>query len=216
MRCVYRSLAILLTVLTAFTIQALSQRVVISKKIYSALQSKTTKLSDSGPKRIKYEWQTMKDGIVVNSSYDIFEEDRKGRMREYNWKSDAGVISTTEEIYIGDDECYAKKNGAAWDRSCGFGGGRIGPGLQYFPNQFDDYSIESVFLDGATMQLLEHYTVFQNSPMTFTDDRIWIRGDGKVHGRQSISGTLNPREESERFVSSYEYDPNVKIEPPIK
>jgi hypothetical protein len=67
------------------------------------------------------------------------------------------------------------------------------------------------------VQLFEWVLINANGPeLMFTELRKWIGEDGLPYREETVRGKLSPREETAKRVVTYEYDPKIKIEAPIK
>ena len=79
------------------------------------------------------------------------------------------------------------------------------------------YSVDSVLLNGRQTQLFEVISVSTKaSELVFNQSRMWVDVDGLPYREEHTLGKMAPRIETYRSVLEYEYDPNMKIEKPIK
>jgi len=52
--------------------------------------------------------------------------------------------------------------------------------------------------------------------LMFHEKRKWLGDDGLPYREENVKGKLSPHQETYHMVKIYGYDPNIKIEAPIK
>lgn len=126
-------------------------------------------------------------------------------------------------IEIG-DSYYCRKNDGEWVRSksaCGTGGG-IGGGPSDVRSS--KYTVEEIKIDKKKAKLYTSYITYKNtfSPRSdkenlyYWENKFWLNSDGFVIREELKRGLLSPERLDEQESKTYEYDPNIKIEAPIK
>ena len=114
---------------------------------------------------------------------------------------------------------YTRKDGGIWTK-VDLGQSRYGSGNasgSASSRQCDQYSVDTTSINGRPMQLFEWLSIdaFTNE-LLFHEMRKWIGDDGLPYREEDVKGKLSPREETKRIVTTYDYDPSIKIEAPIK
>lgn len=202
-----------------FSIDVYAQRKIItSKEYYEGISKPGVKYYEKS-RRVETTEETITDGVVTKSALRINEALLPNRDRKYAKITEGGKVSEFEQITI-DYMQYTRKDGAAWTkvdlRQSGYGSGS-GTGVGGSSRQCDQYSVDSTSINGRSMQLFEWLLIDSNgNELLFHEMRKWIGDDGLPYRGEDVKGKLSPREEIKRTVTTYEYDPTIKIEAPIK
>lgn len=206
--------------ISAFNCEALAQSRLISSNEF--LEGTTKKNSDifMRSRRVVSTNETISDGIIQKTVLTISEYLLPGRKRFYIKTTEGDKVTETEQINI-DHMQYDRKDGGAWTkfdtRQSGYGTG-VGTGMGAgIPQSCDQFSVEPAVLNGRSMQLFEMIAVEgSGKELLLITLRRWIGDDGFPYRSESTKGKLYPRDERQRFVTTYEYDPIMGIEAPIK
>ena len=79
------------------------------------------------------------------------------------------------------------------------------------------YTVEAVFLNGMSVKLFERLDIRTvGDELRFAESRNWIGEDGLPYREENVSGRLSPRIEMARETVTFDYNPNIKIEAPVK
>lgn len=209
---------IIFCAISVFNCDALAQSKLISSQEFIAGTTKKFSNVFERSRRVESITETISDGVVQKTVLNIYDYLHPARTRIYIKTTAGEKVSETEQIFI-DHMRYDRKDGGAWMQvdmrqlgagvSTGMGAGT--------PQSCDEYSVEPVILNGMSMQLFERLSVDGNGKeLLFTALKKWIGEDGFPYRTESTKGKLFPRDERQRLVMSYEYDPSIKIEAPIK
>jgi len=124
----------------------------------------------------------------------------------------------SEYIRIGFME-YRRENNEPWIskdlRGTGSGSGSgMGNGAGCSCVQ---YTEESDAVEGVSARRLRQLSIEKNSDgLSFDDMSVWLDQNGLFLKTERVKGLLEPRVEKTRSVMTYEYDPKITIEAPIK
>ena len=207
-----------LAVVLSLSSDANAQRRMISSREWMLPLSNPTVKFWEKSRRVEMTDETLANGAIVKSVLTINEVFLPDHSRYYRKEITDGVTTEFEQIKIGYMQ-YTRKNSEPWTkvdlRGSGTGSGNgTGGGVS---TRCDQFSVEDVILNGKQVQLYEMLSINSDTnELTFTESRRWIASDGLLHRQEYVSGKLSPREETIRTVTTYEYDPNIKIEAPIK
>ncbi|HRI04396.1 MAG TPA: hypothetical protein PLL77_11700 [Pyrinomonadaceae bacterium] len=162
--------------------------------------------------------ETFVNGAVVSSIYTVEQVLLPNRARFYEKEINGGVIIENERITI-DFMQYTRKNNEPWVKvdmrgvAMGIGTGTGTGTLQ----NCEQYTVEDSFLNGQPMQMFEWISINANTKeLRFREMRRWIGQSNLPYREETVTGNLSPREETTKRVITYEYDPAIKIEAPIK
>lgn len=195
-----------------------AQRKVITSKEYFEGVSRTGVKYYDKSRRVETTDETIANGVVTRSVLQVHEVLLPNLSRNYTKTKEGDKVTEWEQITI-DHMQYTRKDGGNWTkvdlRQAGYGSGSgSGSGSS---QQCSQFSVESAFLDGRAVEMFEWLLVDGSSKeLSFRELRKWIGPDGLPYREENILGKLVPREEKEKRVTTYEYEPNIKIEAPIK
>ncbi len=213
-----------LGVVLSLSVDANAQRRIISEREYMLPFSHPMARVWEMSRRVETTDETFVGGSVVKSAVTITEILLPDREHLYTKKTEGGVVSEFELITIQFMQ-YTRKDGGPWSKvdlrvsggTGGFGGGMgIGKGTGLDASaQNVQYSVEDVVLNGKRVRLYEAISTSSdtNEPK-FNEVRRWLHGSGLPNREETVSGKLSPREETAKRVTTFEYDPAIKIEAP--
>ena len=168
-------------------------------------------------RRVETVRETLDNGTVVKTVTTISEIVPKEGSRQYEKTVENGKTTENESILI-DYMLYTRKDRGIWTkvdlRNSSVGATGADAAGNYACAQ---HSVESAFLNGMTVSLFEKFMVVTGDKgLDFFESRHWVGPDGVFYRGEEVQGKLNPRVETSRTVSVYDYTPNIKIEAPIK
>ena len=211
------SVAILsLTIVIACVCEVSAQRKLISLEDYSKATLPVSSKSREMTRRVVGTEETIMDGVVTKTVETIIEAVVSGGTRFFVKTTEGEKISEIERINV-NSIWYVRNNGGVWNkegddpsRRMEIGGGLSSPGCL-------QYSVDSVFLNGRQTQVFEALSVSSKAnELVFNQIRMWVDVDDLPYREEHTLGKMAPRIETYRSVSMYEYDPNIRIEKPIK
>lgn len=211
---------LLLAAISAFSFETLAQRTSISRKEFFDGTTKQSSKVYERSRRIITTDETILAGVTTKTVMSISDYLVPDRSHEYSKITAGDKVSETEQINI-DYMQYDRKDGGAWTkldlRQNGYGygmGSGSGAGLS---TQCDQFSVEPTFLNGMSMQFFDWISIDgSGKELTFKESKEWIGDDGFPYKKEETKGKLFPRDETHQTVTTYTYDPNIKIEAPIK
>ena len=133
-----------------------------------------------------------------------------------------GKVKRIEQIDIGKMK-YCKKDDGVWKLSesyCIGGSGNGGPS-NIASNK---YYLEKKRIDGKAIKVFHNYITYTNiySPnketegLTFEETIFWLNSNDLITRQEIRKGLVNSGKVRTTNLSTYTYDPNIKIEAPIK
>lgn len=196
-----------------------AQRRMITGTDYIAGTSQIYSKADAHSRHVETTEEHLENGAVTKSIYTVIEALMPDRTRTYVKTIQEGQITESEVIKIAYMR-YERHNGGPWTkldlRQSGNGSG-YGSGTGALRNECNQFSVEASNLDGQPMKLFEAFFISSlANELRFRHTRKWVGEDGLPYREEFITGILHPREEKSRTTQSYEYDPNIKIEAPVK
>ena len=199
--------------------QVLAQRKLISSREYfDGVTNRGVQWYEES-RRVETLEEAVENGTVKKSLTTVSEVLLPDRSRYYLRTAETVKVSEFDQITI-DHMRYTRNDGGAWDKidlrgQSGSGSGTgSGSGSSMACTQF---SVEAVFLNGMPLHLYESLLIDgSGSQMKFTETRKWVSDEGLPHRTEVIKAGVLPRAERWREVRTYEYDPSIKIEAPIK
>jgi hypothetical protein len=212
MKKIFYTCAVLVIWLGALT-TVFSQNKTDAFKEFRELENKSQALIESKSIRTKTtteiyaaDGKTLKQKIVT-----ILEEMPPDRERYTSTSEAGGVTEKYETIDIG-DKTYVRLNNGKWktlepedlERITGVG------------NSFGTRVVEEITINGQSVRVFE-----TRSTSYFGDEerravtRYWFTAEGELFKTEAEEKDLKTNEIS-RIVTVYEYDPNIRIEAPIK
>lgn len=201
------------------------QRRELSPHEYRSAVFDERKQATDRPVRQVSDVQRFENGTVILSERTVLEYATTGSFRRVIKTVDRGTARETEEIKIG-DTVYSRNDGGPWAKiklntrgtwaSTGRG---IGTAAGSGSCRLEQFSIDEVMLGDAKAELFEEFRVasIYNSgrqQIEFTETRYWFDLNKDLIKYESVIGSFHPRKETERTVTTYEYDPKIKIEAP--
>jgi hypothetical protein len=210
----------MLALASVFALNVPAQRKIISSKEYIDAVMKPL-----GPKyyeksrRVETMDEILADGVVTKSVFRIYEVLLPNRAREYSKTIEGDKATEFEQITI-DYMQYTRKDGGAWIKvdlrqsgSLGYGSGSASGSTR----QLDQYSVETTSINGQSTQLYDWLSIDTSSnELMFHEMRKWIGIDGLPYREEDLRGKLSPREDTKRIITTYDYDPKITIEAPVK
>jgi len=165
--------------------------------------------------------QTFTDGKLTWDEQWQYEYDLPDNIHYVHVVSTNGKTIRTEEVDIAKTR-YCKRDDAPWQpvtSSC-IGGGTGGSPM----NDTTKYSVEKVKLDGKDVSLYRQNTSYKDNysktkdteGLSFSELKMWINKDGLMVRQEQTSGLIDPKTVRHSTIDTYEYDPKIKVEAPIK
>lgn len=211
------SIAILAFLLT-FATDTFGQKKPISANEFYSLSSKARQKQYEFSRRVETVSEKYSDGNLTESVTAIQESILPDRFRYVIREKIGDKINEAEIITIGDFQ-YSRQNGGNWTKIdlSKTGGTGTGTGVSGRPVSCRQTTTESVFLNGYMAQLIEELVVNSSDKgLTYNEEKHWISDDGLLLKSEESNGLLSPKIEKSKTVRNYEYNPNIKIEAPIK
>lgn len=213
----------LLTLLLVFALASFSEltaqrQIITSKEYYDAAYNSESKWYEMS-RRVVSTDETFSNGAVIKSIMTVSEVLLPNRERFYRKSVEGNKIAEYEQVKIDYME-YTRIDGGTWTkvdlRQSGRGSG-IGSGLGTGHISCSQYSVEPTSLNGLSMRLFE-FLIIENKDheLWFRESRHWIGENKLPYQTETVKGKFSPRDVTSRLVTTYEYDPNIKIEAPIK
>jgi len=196
---------------------AAQRKIITSKEYYEGVSRPGVKYYDKS-RRVETTDETFANGMLTKSHFRVNEVLLPNRNRSYAKLTEGDKVTEVEQITI-DHMQYNRKDNEPWTkvdlRKSGSGSGSgVSGGTS---RQSSQYSVEATFINGRSVQLFEWLLVNgDGAELAFNEMRRWIGDDGLPYREEDVKGKLSPREETSKRVVTYEYDPNIKIEAPIK
>lgn len=156
------------------------------------------------------------DGTSVTKSISkIHERLLPDRERFLVTEKIGGKETRSEFIRIGFME-YRRENNEPWiskdlrGSGNGIGSGSGGIACMQYTEELDA-------VEGVSARRLRQLSIEKTSEgLTFDDMSVWLDQNGLFLKTERVKGLLEPRIEKTRSVMTYEYDPKIIIEAPIK
>ena len=169
------------------------------------------------PHRIESREEHFDNGAVTKSYTSISEGLPPDRTRYYTLTIENGKRSEHEEIKI-DYMLYTRNDSGPWTKvdlrqrsGSGYGSG-TGSGAM----SCVQYTVEDTFLEGVAAKLYESLRIEEaGSILQFSEDRLWIDESGLLRRAEEVRGSLSPKVETYKQITTYDYVPSLKIEAPI-
>lgn len=217
-------------VLFSLTVSSLyGQRKEINQKEYNELMNKIRENTRKYSYRlINVKTRYRQDGITIQETERNVTEYVPSGNRRFSSEIVNHVIdrTTITELIKIDGIEYRKVNNGKW----GIVSSRTVIGNENIISKEYKYKkyylMENVRIDGQTVNIIEFenedilkYKNFSNSKIIETQNYYrwkWIIKDGLFLRFEAVSEKANPKTSISNSISNYEYDPNIKIEAPIK
>lgn len=144
------------------------------------------------------------------------------RVHYINVVTKEAKTSRTEQINIGTTR-YCKRDGEGWTITqsyCIPGGGIGGPS-----NIIKEvYEKDTTKLNERKVTLLRNYTLYLNKfsktvdtdGPSYSESKYWLNSDGLIVRLERRTGLASNSKPNSVTIETYEYDPTIKIEAPIK
>lgn len=200
----------------SFALEISAQRRIAKNTELYDVQNKAYQKLYQRSRRVETIDETFSEGSSVKTITRIYEMLLPTRSRSYYKEKEGDKVNETEQITI-DNFLYVRKNNEPWKKlEIGSGGGS-GSGTGSGSYSCRQLTVESIFLDGISAQLFDELDISsETNGLTFKERRKWFGDDGSFLKEEFVEGLLSPRLENRRSTTTYEYDPNLKIEAPIK
>lgn len=206
--------------LTAVFILAVASAAVAQVKQFTSndfykSESAAYDLMSGVSKRVVTKTETFENGRIINVLETVAETLEPDRYRFVRTEKKGDVETHYEIIQIADME-YTRINKGAWTAKKIEGSG-MGSGTGAGYNSCKQYTEEPDFVGGQTARKLRELRIMQSEKgLNFEDSINWYNQQGQFLRTETVKGLLEPRIENYREVVTYEYEPNIKIEAPIK
>ncbi len=188
----------------------------ISEREYYAATFASWQKTEEKSRRVESNDTSLKKGVAYRTDQNIWEYSGPDRKRSFWRQIEGGRTTERERIEIGDD-LYVRENGGAWTKnkvSSGSGIGGIGSGVS---EELTQTTKQFVTLNGASAYLYSLFRVVkQPLGLIYYETKVWIGLDELKLQEERSSGTLYPKIEDHHEITTYTYDPKIKIEAPIK
>lgn len=209
---------IFLTLLFAvFSITAFSQIKQISANDFYTSYSNGHKILYERSYKMETKTETMEAGNLVKSVDRIEERLLPDKFHSIEIEKVGDKETKNELIRIGYMQ-YSRQNSEPWtvkDLRGGSGSGNgSGSGSSVSCVQFTE---EPDFVNGIPARKTRQYLIERSSDgLTYDDFANWIAQDGALVKSERSKGLLEPKVERTHSVVTFEYDPKITIEAPIK
>jgi hypothetical protein len=193
------------------------KRLVESKSLSDALSRAGERTSEK-QKNVESITEEYADGTVILRTIASSQFVSSDRYRSYLKTERLGKGTEKEVIRIG-DVIYTRENDGPWIKEfrSPFAGLELCCGLQSPSRIVSQVSVESVFLGNFQSDLYERLTIKEGkSGLEMIESRYWIGLEGFLLQEEEVEGTFSPRVVKNRRLVKYDYEPNIKIEAPIK
>lgn len=214
---------ILLLVGTMATGIALQGQTTITRdEFWTAYRSAFKKLHENSRRQVRTS-ETYVDGMRVEVNETITENLLPDKYRFISTTTSSDGSRKIEMVKI-DKTIYCRKNNGAWIVSTtwcsGEGSGSGGP----FKITSSSFTLKRVELGGKSVRKFEEYTIYKNvhSPtkdkegLSFWNSTYWLDDDGLIVAEERRIGLIDPVRTRRATRDMYEYNPNIKIQAPIK
>jgi len=159
------------------------------------------------------------NGLVTKTVEEIEEVQNKD-IRRFIYTEKVGLLRTQDETIEIEGAYYCRSNGGAWRRpktDCSVMGARVVAGDS---DGEEHFSTEQVTLNSIPLTVLRQFVVYKLSDKTAPnskrvwENRVWIDRSYRIVRREYKAGI--PEGTYTSLVETYDYDPKLKITPPIK
>lgn len=199
-----------------FAMEISAQRRAASSGEFYDAQNKSYQSMRDRSYRTETKDEAFSEGSLVKMITRITEKLLPNRSRSYYRVNEGGKVIESESILI-DNFLYARENSGPWTKTdlskSGSGGGS---GSATSATSCRQLTVEAVVFEGRPSLLFNELLILGSNTLTFSERQKWFADDGLILKEEILEGSLSPRTETRRFVVTYEYDPEIKIEAPIK
>lgn len=152
----------------------------------------------------------------------LYEYQPPSKIRFVQKETFKGLTKIVEQINIGETK-YCRKDNGPWELVKGYCIGGSGSGG--LPNVISShFSSEKANLNETNLTLYREFTTYKNSYSktvetdgpSFWENKYWLDRLGFMVRQEIRQGLVEKNEILRSIVETYEYDPNIKIEAPIK
>ena len=165
--------------------------------------------------------ENYKDGKLSRTVEWIYEYLVPDTIRYQNTETFEGKRRRVEQINI-NKAIYCRRDSGDWKISQSSCVGGTGSGISNVVSS--RYSIEKANLNGKKMMLYQQYTIYKDSysinsdkeGLSYWEAKYWLNDEGLIIREESKSGLIEPHRINRFTVDTYEYNPKLKIEAPIK
>jgi len=217
-KCLFFGFFVLSSIFLAAHDVDAQRKAISSSEYYSGIYPKPAVPWSERSRRVEDIEETINDGVVTKSNTTVSEFLLPDRRRYYTKKVEDGKVTEFERITIEHWE-YTRENGGAWtkvDLRGRAGGTGYGSGSGSGGTACTQFSVESVIINGISAKLFEALWVTSiGQELSFHESRRWIGDDGLPYREEEVKGMVHPRIETFRDSTTYDYNPNIKIEAPI-
>jgi hypothetical protein len=186
----------------------------ITSNEYFTSNSKAHSLMSERSWRMEMKTDTLNGASIVKSITKTHERLLPDRERFVATEKIGDKETRSELIRVGFME-YRRENNEPWiSKDLRGSGGGIGNSGGFACIQHTE---EADAVGGIPARKLRQYSIEKTSEgLSFDDMAVWLDSNGFFLKSERIKGLLEPRTEKSRSVVTYEYEPNIKIEAPIK
>lgn len=179
------------------------------------MTGKAYRLSSERTRRVITKGEEIENGAVVASTTRTQEAILPDKSRSLIVERKGNVENTIETIIIG-SKIYDRKNNGQWTVREMRGG--EGNGAGFGSVSCLQYTEEEASVDGVLARKISSLIIKKDGNfLTFSNNISWVDQQGYYLRLEYVKGFFEPRIETYRSVTTYEYDPkNLKIEAPIK
>ncbi|HMO81704.1 MAG TPA: hypothetical protein PKD24_13020 [Pyrinomonadaceae bacterium] len=207
----------ILVCIFAFANEAVSQKNLATVAELETALKKEREFRGNNAYRMETVSESYVDGQVVVLTRRVFEYS-DSRMRAVRNIQEGDVTNETERIDA-DGFYYIRENRGPWEKHSSMSSLVTTSGLFPIPSfsiVCEQISVEDTFLDHRPARLFEKISIGRSEyGFTLGERNYWFREDGALLRFEETKGTFSPRILQEREVTTYEYDPSIKIEAPI-
>lgn len=211
----------LVLICLVFTTANSAQEKEISKEDYLSstrdARQKSRGLNRSELQTVTYFDKQFEDIDEWRYDYVMPDKIRYTNIRTYN-----GKVRKTEQINIGKLK-YCKNDDGVWklvETIC------IGGSASGGPTNIasDKYYLEKKKIEGKDIKVLRNYVTYTNiysrnkdtEGLSFDESVYWLDGKGLLLRKETKSGLINTGKVRNTFLTIYTYNPNMRIDAPIK
>ena len=199
-----------------FALEISAQRRIVKNSELHDVQNKAYQKLYERSRRVETTDETFSEGSPVKTITRIYEMLLPNRSRSYYKEKEGDKVNETEQITI-DNFLYVRKNDEPWKKIEIRSGSGSGSGTGSGSYSCRQLTVESIFLNGISAQLFDELDISsETNGLMFKERRKWFGDDGSFLKEEFVEGLLSPRVENRRSTTTYEYDPNIKIEAPLK
>lgn len=201
--------------LLGFSPLVFSQTKQISANEFLTINSNGHSLLSERSWRVITKTDTMNGGSIIKSITKTHEQLLPDKTRFLVVEKEGDKETRNEFVSIGSME-YRRENDGPWTSKDARGTG-IGSGSGSGIISCAQYTEDADFISGISARKLRQYLI-EKTPegLSFDDYRAWFDQNGLFVRSERTKGLLEPRLEKTYSIATYEYNPNIKIDAPIK